>query len=69
RRPSRWGCPTGPCIGGGVSAIRFSILSHAGDAEAWLAEEIELEFRYNNRHSHIFDRVASCLCDLLPKWD
>ena len=29
----------------------------------------ELEFRYNNRHSDIFDMVASYLCDLVPKRD
>jgi len=29
----------------------------------------ELEFRYNNRHSDIFDKVANYLCELLPKRD
>jgi len=29
----------------------------------------ELEFRYNNRSSDIFDQVASYLCDLVPKRD
>jgi len=29
----------------------------------------ELEFRYNNRHSDIFDLVANYLCDLVPKWN
>ena len=27
----------------------------------------ELEFRYNNRNSDIFDQVAKSLCDLVPK--
>lgn len=27
----------------------------------------ELEFRYNHRYSDIFDKVADCLCDLVPK--
>lgn len=27
----------------------------------------ELEFRYNNRNSDIFDQVANYLCDLVPK--
>jgi transposase len=29
----------------------------------------ELEFRYNNRNNDIFDQVANCLCDLVPKRD
>lgn len=29
----------------------------------------ELEFRYNNRNSDIFNQVAVFLCDLVPKWD
>lgn len=29
----------------------------------------ELEFRYNNRNSDIFDLIAKYLCDLVPKWD
>ena len=29
----------------------------------------ELEFRYNNRNSDIFDQVAIYLCDLVPKRD
>ena len=29
----------------------------------------ELEFRYNHRYSDIFDKVADCLCDLVPKLD
>jgi len=29
----------------------------------------ELEFRYNNRNHDIFDLVANCLCDLVPKRD
>ena len=29
----------------------------------------ELEFRYNNRNSDIFDQVANYLCDLVPKRD
>jgi len=29
----------------------------------------ELEFRYNNRNEHIFDQVATYLCDLVPKRD
>jgi transposase len=29
----------------------------------------ELEFRYNNRHSDIFDQVTDYLCDLVPKRD
>jgi len=29
----------------------------------------ELEFRYNNRTNDIFDQVANCLCDLVPKRD
>jgi transposase len=28
-----------------------------------------LEFKYNHRNSDIFDRVAECLCDLVPKQD
>ena len=27
----------------------------------------ELEFRYNNRHTDIFDKVADYLCDLVPE--
>ena len=27
----------------------------------------ELEFRYNYRHQDLFDQVANCLCDLMPK--
>ena len=27
----------------------------------------ELEFRYNHRHSDIFDKVSDCLCDPMPK--
>jgi transposase len=27
----------------------------------------ELEFRYNLRHTDIFENVADCLCDLVPK--
>ena len=27
----------------------------------------ELEFRYNNRHTDIFDKVANYLCDLVPE--
>ena len=27
----------------------------------------ELEFRYNNRHTDIFDKVADFLCDLVPE--
>jgi len=27
----------------------------------------ELEFRYNNRHTDIFDKVADHMCDLVPK--
>lgn len=27
----------------------------------------ELEFRYNNRHTDIFEIAADCLCDLVPK--
>jgi transposase len=27
----------------------------------------ELEFRYNNRHSDIFEKVSDYLCDLVPK--
>lgn len=29
----------------------------------------ELEFRYNNRNSDIFEQIANYLCDLVPKWD
>jgi transposase len=29
----------------------------------------ELEFRYNNRNHDIFDLIANCLCDLVPKRD
>jgi len=29
----------------------------------------ELEFRYNNRHSDIFEQVVDYLCDLVPKRD
>jgi transposase len=29
----------------------------------------ELEFRYNNRNSDIFDSIAKYLCDLVPKRD
>ena len=29
----------------------------------------ELEFRYNNRNSDIFNQVAIFLCDLVPEWD
>jgi len=29
----------------------------------------ELEFRYNNRNSDIFDQVAIYLCDLVPERD
>lgn len=27
----------------------------------------ELEFRYNHRHTDLFENVANCLCDLVPK--
>ena len=27
----------------------------------------ELEFRYNNRHTDVFDKVANYLCDLVPE--
>jgi transposase len=29
----------------------------------------ELEFLYNNRNHDIFDLIANCLCDLVPKRD
>jgi len=29
----------------------------------------DLEFRYNNRHSDIFDKIANYLCDPVPKRD
>jgi transposase len=29
----------------------------------------ELEFRYNNRHTDIFEKVADFMCDLVPKFN
>lgn len=50
------------------SWAKEKIIKHHGISKAKFPLYLkELEFRYNNRHIDIFEKVANHLCDLVPK--